>query len=356
MSRTQSDLEQPRPRRPKGSRRASGCLSPIATGWALGLTVPLLLLAWAQAADTVGPAPLLIAYAALPWLLPIAGLLALALAFPARSRLAWLATLALIGVYVWRYGHVWWPNEKAEATGGVVLRVMAFNIGDQRVTAEEVIAFVHAENPDLVSIEELNPYTAAALNQGLADLWPHQALDFNSPSTGLFSKYPLASAEFVPTPGNRPYLRADLDLNGAPVHVFAMHPSAPDVVFRETVPIGINDQRPRAQLVATAELVRTLTGPRIMLGDFNMSDQSPGYAQVTRGLRDAFAEAGFGPGFTWPVANSRNTLRRWGWGTPFPLVRIDYILHSDEFAAVDARVNCESNSDHCFIVADLSLR
>lgn len=340
----------------KRSRRQAGCFAPLAIGLSLGVAVPVLLLVWAQGADTVGPAPLVVAYAALPWLLPLAAVVVIGLAFVARAPLTWLAALALIGTYAWRYGHVWWPRQAVEAAGGLHLRVMAFNIGDQRMTADEVIERVRAENPDLISIEELNPFTAAALNQGLADQWPHQAMDFNAPSTGLFSRYPLSSAEFVPTEGNRPYLRADVDLNGVMSHVFAMHPSAPDVVFRRNVPIGINDQRPRAQLVPTAELVRTLTGPRLMLGDFNMSDQSPGYAQVTRGLHDSFAEAGFGHGFTWPVAQSRNTLKRWSWGPPFPLVRIDYILHSDEFAAVAAHVDCGSNSDHCYLVADLVLK
>ena len=353
MSATAPAANEPRRRRPK-SRRRSGCLGPLATGLALGVAVPLLGLIWAQAVDTVGPAPLLIAYASLPWLLPIAGLFVLGLALVARSRLTWLVALVLVGVFGWRYGRVWWPDRATEAAAGPALRVMTFNIGDERVTAEEVMAFVRAEDPDLIAIEELNPFTAAALNQGLADGWPHQALDFNAPSTGLFSRYPLSSAEFVATPGNRPYLRADLDLGGTLVHVFAMHPSAPDVVFRRGVPIGINDQRPRAQLVPAAEIVRSLNGPRLMLGDFNMSDQSPGYRQVTQGLHDAYAEVGFGPGFTWPVAHSRNTLNRLG--PPWPLVRIDYILHSGEFAATSAIVNCESNSDHCYLVADLALK
>ncbi|MBL8093399.1 MAG: hypothetical protein JNL73_04465, partial [Anaerolineales bacterium] len=69
-----------RRRRRPVSRRRSGCLGPLAIGLALGVAVPLLGLIWAQAVDTVGPAPLLIAYASLPWLLPIAGLFVLGLA------------------------------------------------------------------------------------------------------------------------------------------------------------------------------------------------------------------------------------------------------------------------------------
>lgn len=340
-------------RNPKRKPRRGGCLGPLALGAALGVALPLLALTWLQSVDTIGPAPLLIAYAALPWLLPVAGLVMIGLALVSRSGLVWILALVLGGIYGLRYGRVWLPADDEEPPVGKPLRVMTFNIGDGRVSAEDVMAWVRTEDPDVVAIQELNPYTAAALNQGLAAGWPHQALDFYSPTTGLFSRYPLTSAEFVETPNNRPYLRADLDAGGVPVHVFAMHPQSPDIVFRRGLPIGINDERARAQLVSASEIVRATTGPRLMLGDFNMSDQSPGYRTITRGLRDAFAEVGFGPGFTWPAAHS-NRLR--GWAPPVPLVRIDYILHSDEFSAVSARVNCELSSDHCYIVADLILK
>lgn len=333
--------------------RGTGCVGPLAFGLALGTALPLLALVWLQAVDDIGPAPLLIAYASLPWLIPIAAALVVALALLSRSRRVWLIALVLVAVYVVRSGGSWWPKPTVEVVGGRPFRVMTFNIGDGRVSAEDVMAWVRSEDPDLLVIEELNFDTAPALNQGLAAGWPNQALDFSSPTTGLFSRYPLNGAEFVPTPGNRAYLKADLDLGGRPVHVFAMHPSSPDIVFRRGIPIGINDQTPRTQLMNVAEIVRATDGPRVMLGDFNMSDQSPGYRLVTRDLNDAFAERGFGPGFTWPAEHS---YRLRGWTPPVPLVRIDYVLHSDEFVAEAAHVNCDLSSDHCYVVADLMLK
>lgn len=340
-------------RRPPRRSRANGCVSSLAIGLALGITLPLIGLVWLQAVDDIGPAPLLIAYASLPWLIPFAAVLVVGLALLSRSIWVWCVALVLALMFAFRYGGVWWPKPAVEVVGGQPLRVMTFNIGDGRVSAEDVMAWVRTEDPDLLVIEELNFDTAPALNQGLAAGWPNQALDFSSPTTGLFSRYPLSGAEFVPTPDNRAYLRADLDFAGRPVHVFAMHPSSPDIVFRRGVPIGINDQRPRMQLTAVAEIVRATQGPRVMLGDFNMSDQSPGYRLVTRDLHDAFAERGFGPGFTWPAEHS-NRLR--GWTPPVPLVRIDYVLHSDEFVAESAHVNCDLSSDHCYVVADLMLK
>lgn len=339
--------------RPARRSRGNGCLSSLAIGLALGIALPLVALVWLQAVDDIGPAPLLIAYASLPWLIPVATVLVVALALFSRTIWVWLLAFVLVGVFVFRYGGVWWPKPAVEVIGGHRLRVMTFNIGDGRVSAEDVMAWVRTEDPDLLVIEELNFDTAPALNQGLAAGWPNQALDFSSPTTGLFSRYPLNGAEFVPTPGNRAYLKADLELGDHAVHVFAMHPSSPDIVFRRGIPIGINDQTPRAQLLTVAEIVRATEGPRVMLGDFNMSDQSPGYRQITQDLNDAFAERGFGPGFTWPAEHS---YRLRGWTPPVPLVRIDYVLHSGEFVAEAAHVNCDLSSDHCYVVADLILK
>ncbi len=339
-----------RPRR----RRGGGCVGSLANGLALGLALPLFALVWAQATDPIGPAPLLIAYVSLPWLLPLALVLLFGLALLTRARLTTLTAIVLLGVFIWVHGVDWLPRTPATTASGPHLRVMTFNIGDDRVSVDEVVKLVIAEQPDLLAIQELNPYSAAALNQQLAAGWPYQALDFNAPTTGIFSRLPLSGAQIVETPGNRPYLRAKIDLNGLPVEVFAMHPMAPEVVFWRNLPIGINDRRPRSQLVAAAEAMRAIPGASVMLGDFNMSDQSPGYRDVIRGLQDAFVEAGTGPGFTWPVANTRNTLSRWD--MPWPLVRIDYILHSDSIEALAASVRCVSDSDHCYVVADLALR
>ena len=70
-------------------------------------------------------------------------------------------------------------------------------------------------------------------------------------------------------------LRVDLDIEGAPVHVFNCH-------------FGLALSERRAQLALLGVFIRDserLEGPRVLLGDFNEWHRGP----VTRGLRREFS-------------------------------------------------------------------
>ena len=70
----------------------------------------------------------------------------------------------------------------------------------------------------------------------------------------------------------------------------------------------------------------------IIAGDFNDTPISYTYAQMRRGLRDAFTATGFGPGITYHE--------------DFFLFRIDYILHCANFRAYGTRRDRVFYSDH----------
>jgi vancomycin resistance protein VanJ len=78
-----------------------------------------------------------------------------------------------------------------------------------------------------------------------------------------------------------------------------------------------------------------------VLCDCNLTDTSQTYPQLTRGLSDSFAEAGWGFGQTFQ-----------GEDWKFPLQRLDYIWHTDRLTAVDAYVGEDGGSDHLPLLAN----
>ena len=97
--------------------------------------------------------------------------------------------------------------------------------------------------------------------------------------------------------------------------------------------------------------VRSVEGPQLVTGDFNQTEWSPSYPLVTAELRDSFREAGWGFGHTFP-----STLSWARWDISLPLLRIDYIFHSGELLAQDARVGPASRSQHLPVIVDLAFR
>ena len=83
------------------------------------------------------------------------------------------------------------------------------------------------------------------------------------------------------------------------------------------------------------------------MGDFNQTDQNNNYKiLVDADLKDAFREAGWGFGGTWPAS---------GLGMIRNLIRIDFIWHTDHFQAIRAWVGDGAGSDHSSLFAELVL-
>jgi endonuclease/exonuclease/phosphatase (EEP) superfamily protein YafD len=99
-----------------------------------------------------------------------------------------------------------------------------------------------------------------------------------------------------------------------------------------------------------AQRMVDLGGPVIVMGDFNLGDQTKAYTSLSRVLDDAYREAGWGFGFTFPYR-----LRMGRTMVPGPLVCLNYVFYSDHFYAEQARVVCSGASDHCHLVAQLAI-
>lgn len=81
--------------------------------------------------------------------------------------------------------------------------------------------------------------------------------------------------------------------------------------------------------------------PVVIMGDFNDTPQSFTYQQLKEGRKDAFIERGSGWGATY--------LK------PFPILRIDYILHGDELECTSYNCNSNIKSDHALVEASFKM-
>ncbi len=143
-----------------------------------------------------------------------------------------------------------------------------------------------------------------------------------------------------------------MNVRGNLLQIFAIHQFTPDISWYKNslVPTGIDDREREPEILGLLARVRAETSPAIVMGDFNMSDQTRSYSRMTSQLQDSFVEAGWGFGFTFP-----SSLRVGKIILPGPWIRLDYIFHSAGLSAQTAQVKCEGSSDHCYVVGRLSL-
>lgn len=98
----------------------------------------------------------------------------------------------------------------------------------------------------------------------------------------------------------------------------------------------------RGEIEELRRWIAPLPGELLLCGDLNLQPDGPPYWKVRRGLVDSFLSAGAGLGYTYPAH--------------FPLVRIDYILHSPGLRSLRCRVGKAGASDHRYVVAEISRR
>lgn len=278
--------------------------------------------------------------------------LALPLALLTRSRLAIGSALSVAVIFAGVYGDYVLPFKNSQNPAGRLgLQVMNFNLGPGQAQPEQLVAVIRRANADVVAVEELTPAIAAHLQTDLSEQYPYMLLDPQSESVGVLSRYPIFNAQWrSPTQGGRSYLHAQLAWHAQLIHLVIVHPFPPEIVWygQSRIPIGLRETEASQTIAEVAQWVKTLDGPKMVVGDFNMSDQTPAYAQLRAVLHDAYREAGWGLGFTFP-----NNLHVDGQPVPGPFVRIDYIFHSADLLAQEAYVDCGGSSDHCYLVARL---
>jgi vancomycin resistance protein VanJ len=254
--------------------------------------------------------------------------------------LTFLIAALLIGIHLAPH----FLLKPAEPTTGFPLKVMTYNVHHRNQVSEPIIARILEEDADLVALQELTPDLSEDLVQALEGRYPYHTLKTSRSrwGQGLLSRYPL---EQLAGGSSYRYQPAIVQTPAGQITLLNIHtPSLYPFGWKE-------DWEKQRDFVQTlAGQIAGTEGPVVVVGDFNTTPQSENYALLRRNLRDAFLDSGWGFGFSYPATP------KFGIRLPTPLVRIDYIFHSEHFGSLDSRVLGDSGgSDHRPVVSVLSL-
>ena len=266
--------------------------------------------------------------------------------------------LAIAGLsallFVGHWGRLFVPTNRTIEPNEQTMRVMTYNALGFNPDTAGTIRVVRDVDADIVAFQELAPEHATALEETFYAKYPHRLMDARPGVTGcgILSRYPLRKIDAGPldrlawigTP-----MVVEIDIRGTRIRFVNFHTYAGPVYT----------QMREKQAQALVEFAAEHPGPLIFAGDLNATDQNKAHAIISPTMHDAWREAGWGFGHTFPgkptpdVGGSRPVV--FGLPVPMWLVRIDYIFHSDSFITLDARLGPDDGgSDHRPVVASLA--
>jgi endonuclease/exonuclease/phosphatase (EEP) superfamily protein YafD len=331
------------------------------------VALPLQLGAWGLFAYTVLLAGLSLAWALMehgiygPWWIGFSDIFALYLFLPLPlllllsifSRMWPLRSAAglMLLLFVLQFGATLLPQAAPPATPGQALRVASLNQLYSNRRIDDILAKVEESQADIIAFQELSIPVAEALETRLSERYPYQYLLPLSRSYGLgiISRYPIINRGPLTAVSSQ---RVVVDVAGTAVTVMNVHLPSPRVSYQQIARrvFWVNnydtDRRDRVEPLLLRS-IDTISGPLVVLGDFNTAEREALYSKLAERMTDSYRATNWGFGATFP------TFGRGYRNTP-PLVRIDYVWSRDGITPTSAWINCRYiGSDHCMVAADL---
>ena len=212
------------------------------------------------------------------------------------------------------------------------IRITSYNVFFGKEGRPALLDEIAAMSSDIIVLQAAYDSLGSALRERLPDRTIHQDYELV-----LVTRFNLRSADVPPPlPDGTPamYVKYVLDTPYGALRVYNVHAYSPrHALFdRDGNQTASNIAQREAQIAAVVAAARSDVPPFVIVGDTNL----PGWSRIGRehfdGLRDAFDEAGFGFGYTFPAKR--------------PWLRIDRALRGDGARFVDARVGARGASDH----------
>lgn len=278
--------------------------------------------------------PILILDLVAPWLAFLAVVCALVtMLSPLRYYLMIFPVIACVGL-VFPYVPNFTPRPTSTASS---LNVMSINVGGVRQNGYCVVNQLNVHQPHIVALQENYQPSSLIVNSG----YPYIAVDGH---LTILSRYPILSQRTLgyAVEDRLAYgLEAVVDVNGTLIQVVSAYVHKPKLHLSQ---LAVRRKVRDTTLNALLNTAKTAQYPMLIMGDFNMSDLSSDYRQLSEHLQDSWRAVGYGFGFTAP--NIRLLP---------PYARVDYVWHSTHFKAVHAQTWHTDCGDHLPIEVGFTL-
>jgi endonuclease/exonuclease/phosphatase (EEP) superfamily protein YafD len=273
------------------------------------------------------------------------------LAFLHGAAVLRVALAVLLVVSLARFGGEWMSVPSIFEADAPELEVMTWNLEIGSRAPQDAIAFLRPATAKVIALQELTPAVSAAIaaDSGLAVRYPYKALYPSADvlGLGLLSAYPLSAVSFEDGPSR---LLATVDAPAGSIRVVDVHP-LPARIARGPfgVPLDFDPSDRDAALDRIRDAVATdaVELPVVLLGDINTAPTEPEFGRFMAGYRDAHAEIGQGPGWTYRP----DQLEPLGFG----LIRIDVVLSGPGLRPTAETTRCPPIGDHCAVIATIAV-
>ena len=207
-------------------------------------------------------------------------------------------------------------------------QVVGANLLKENHNFDIFVKYISEANPDVFLALEFTQHWQEGL-RSLHKNYPFRIEQPREDSFGiaLFSRIPIAESSVpISTASALPMIVAKLSAAEGDFTLIGVHPPPP---------IGGQYSRSRnSQLAEITELVSSIEGPKIVLGDFNITPWSPYFEKLLKETNLKNASRGFGIQPTWPSAPKLFQIP------------IDHILVSKDVEVIKRDLGPNIGSDH----------
>lgn len=222
----------------------------------------------------------------------------------------------------------YFPARRAIPPAENLLSVCLLNVNSSTGDPDKVLAYLKAQNTDVVVIQEFSSRWRKVSND-LQQEYPHQLLEVREDNFGmaLLSRREFIHQEVLYFTGEMiPSLGVKVEMNAHKVYVFAAHPVPP-------IGAEYTDLRNR-QLTEIGTVLANSSGSVILVGDLNTTPWSPIFKDLLRSTGLQNSMKGFGIQPTWPSF------------IPPLWIPLDHLLHSKDLAVQTRKIGPDIGSDH----------